>query len=63
MAKKYIIISQLKEVLFKMRFSHHGDREVTFERHINLPIKRRDKTVFRQKIRHLLSVTPYLCSR
>ena len=63
MAKKYILISQPKEVLFKMRFLHHSGREVNFEQHINLPIKRRDKTVFRQEIRHLLSVTPYLCSR
>ena len=47
--KKYILISQPKKTLFKMRFSHHGGREVTFEQHINLPIKRRDKTVFRQK--------------
>ena len=48
-AKKYILISQPKKTLFKMRFSHHGGRDVTFEQHINLPIKRRDKTVFRQK--------------
>ena len=44
MAKKYILISQPKEVLFKMRFSHHSGREVNFEQHINLPIKRRDET-------------------
>ena len=49
MAKKHILISQPKEVLFKMPFSHHGGHEVTFKQHINLPIKRSDKKVLRQK--------------
>lgn len=35
MAKKHILISQPKEVLFKIPFSHHGGLEVTFKQHIN----------------------------